>query len=98
PDEVELSLPTPRAVALDPSRGRFSFPQALDVAEVWVQSSYGFSGDLGGGPYNRTASVRAANATFALNEAAASNVGFNDPDVWQARVCHLSSLPLVSAM
>jgi hypothetical protein len=92
PDEVELSLPTPRAVALDPSRGRLSFPQALDVAEVWVQNSYGFSGDLAGGPYNRTASVRAANATFALDEAAASNVGFNDTGVWQAGVSHLSSI------
>src|SRR4030095_1707793 len=53
PDDVELASPVPRVVALDPARGRLAFPSGLDVREVWVQSSYGFSGDLGGGPYDR---------------------------------------------
>jgi hypothetical protein len=73
PDDIELAVPAPRALALDPSRGRVAFPSALDVAEVWVRSSYGFSGDLGGGPYDRTPVVR----------------DMNDPDVWQVGVSHL---------
>ena len=63
PDDVELASPVPRVLALDPSRGRLAFPAGLDVQQVWVQSSYGFSGDLGGGPYDRSAAVRAANQT-----------------------------------
>jgi hypothetical protein len=90
PDDVELASPVPRALALDPVRGRLAFPAALDVREVWVQSSYGFSGDLGGGPYDRSASVRAANQSVAIDVSAASDVGgFFAPDVWQAGVSHL---------
>jgi len=90
PDAVELASPVPRALALDPSRGRLGFPAALDVDEVWVQSSFGFSGDTGGGPYDRTAAVRDAGATFAIEIAAdASATGFFDPDVWQVGVSHL---------
>jgi hypothetical protein len=89
PDEVELASPVPRALALDPSRGRIAFPVALDVEDVWVQSSYGFSGDLGGGPYDRSAAVRAASQSFALDLAPAAGGGFSDPGVWQAGVSHL---------
>jgi hypothetical protein len=73
PDDVELKIPTPRALGFDPSRGRLAFPAALNVEEVWVQSSYGFSGDLGGGPYERTPALRS----------------WLDRDVWQAGVSHL---------
>jgi hypothetical protein len=90
PDAVELASPVPRALALDPARGRLAFPAALDVEDVWVQSSYGFSGDLGGGPYDRTAAVRAASASFAINVTpAAGGGGFFSPDVWQVGVSHL---------
>ena len=90
PDDVELAIPTPRVLALDPARGRLAFPAALAVEDVWVHSSYGFSGDTGGGPYDRTAAVRAANASFG-NElsAPATERGFFGPDVWQAGVTHL---------
>ena len=90
PDDVELALPVPRALALDPSRGRLAFPAALDVEEVWVQSSYGFSGDTGGGPYDRNASVRAINQSLAIDVSAAAGAGgFFDANVWQAGVSHL---------
>jgi hypothetical protein len=90
PDHAALALPVPRALALDPSRGRFVFPAALDVAEVWVQSSYGFSGDTGGGPYDRSAAVRALNSSIAIDVSAAGDVGgFFDPGVWQVGVSHL---------
>src|SRR5262249_38655833 len=61
PDAAVCASPLPRAMALDPTRGRLVFPRGLDVREVWVQSSYGFSGDLGGGPYDRSASLRVIN-------------------------------------
>jgi hypothetical protein len=88
PDDVELASPVPRALALDPSRGRLAFPAALDVEEVWVQSSYGFSGDTGGGPYDRNAAVRATSQSLAIGVSAAAG-GFFDANVWQAGVSHL---------
>jgi hypothetical protein len=90
PDNVELASPVPRAAALDPARGRLAFPIRLDVREVWVQSSYGFSGDLGGGPYDRRAAVREANRLVAIDVSPAGDVGgFFDAGVWQAGVSHL---------
>ena len=81
PDAVELvSPPLPRVLALDPRRGRISFPAGLDLREVWVQASHGFAGDLGGGPYDRNAAVRAAGG---------ENNAFGDPGAWQAGVSHL---------
>lgn len=90
PDEVEFASPLPRALALDSERGRIAFPNTLEVQDVWVQSSYGFSGDMGGGPYDRSAAVRAANTTIGIDLSAAGRAGgFNDPSVWQVGVSHL---------
>jgi len=90
PDEVELGSPPPRALALDPARGRMAFPGGLTVQDVWVQASYGFSGDLGGGPYDRSAAVRAANAAVGIDlTTAGASGGFDDPAVWQVGVSHL---------
>lgn len=49
----------PRAikVAADPVLGRLAFPQGVKPDEVRVSYAYGFSGDVGGGPYNRRQSV-----------------------------------------
>ncbi len=91
PDDVEFASPVPRAVALDPARGRLAFPAALDVREVWTQSSYGFSGDLGGGPYDRSAAVRAVDETVSVDVSAAGvEGGFHDPGAWQVGVSHLT--------
>jgi hypothetical protein len=90
PNDVKFGSPLPRALALDPARGRLAFPTGLDVREVWVQSSYGFPGDLGGGPYDRSAAVREANRTIATDVSPAGDVGgFFKNDVWQAGVSHL---------
>jgi hypothetical protein len=92
PDAVALASPAPRAVALDPSRGRLAFPAALDVDQVWVQSSYGFSGDMGGGPYDRSPAARTASQSVAIDVARAGTAGgFFAADVWQAGVSHLQS-------
>src|SRR5262249_53678829 len=49
-----------------------------------------FSGDVGGGPYDRTAAVRAASATFAIDlSPVAGSRGFFSRDVWQVGVSHL---------
>ena len=90
PDEVEFASPVPRALALDPSRGRLAFPAGLAVDEVWVQSSYGFSGDIGDGPYDRSAAVRAANQSVSIDISRAGRTGgFFDAGVWQVGVSHL---------
>jgi hypothetical protein len=92
PDDVELGSPQPRALALDPARGRIAFPVGLPVHEVWMQASYGFSGDLGGGPYDRSAAVRDTNKAVAIDlSGAGESGGFDDPAVWQAGVSHLTA-------
>jgi hypothetical protein len=88
PDEVELASPVPNVVAVDPERGRLRFPAALDPERVFVTFSYGFSGDLGGGPYDRTASIERADSTE-KSLAADTSRNFLSPRVWQAGVSHL---------
>ncbi len=56
-DGVEQSVDQPISVAVDPVLGRIAFPESATPSNVRVTYSYGFSGDLGGGPYNRRASV-----------------------------------------
>lgn len=46
-------------VAVDPKLGRMTFPGTASPRAVLVDYSYGFSGDLGGGPYDRSASIAA---------------------------------------
>jgi hypothetical protein len=69
PDHVEYPVaqadgstalvPRPISVAVDPVLGRLIFPASAPVPEPpRVSYSYGFSADLGGGPYNRFDSVR----------------------------------------
>jgi len=57
PDDVELASPPPLVVAIDSARGRMRFPAALDVTRVLTNHHYGFPGDLGGGSYDRAASL-----------------------------------------
>jgi hypothetical protein len=59
PDEVELASPAIDAVAIDPDRGRVALARGADAHRVFVTYSYGFPGDLGGGPYDRTGSIDA---------------------------------------
>jgi hypothetical protein len=47
-------------VAADPVLGRMTFPPVTEVTQVQVNYAYGFSDDLGGGPYDRTESISAA--------------------------------------
>lgn len=43
----------PIQVAVDPVLGRLTFPAGVTVARVEVDYCYGFSADMGGGPYER---------------------------------------------
>ncbi len=45
------------SAAVDPVLGRISFPNPAGIASVLVDFNYGFSGDLGGGPYDRRSSL-----------------------------------------
>jgi hypothetical protein len=44
-------------VSVDPVLGRVAFPEGEVPDRVLVSSAYGFSGDVGAGPYDRTAAV-----------------------------------------
>jgi len=45
-------------IAVDPESGRLTIHQAVSPQNVLVSYSYGFSGDVGAGPYDRTSSIR----------------------------------------
>lgn len=47
----------PISVAIDPVLGRITFPMGVTSNKVQVYFNYGFSGDVGGGPYDRQESV-----------------------------------------
>lgn len=50
-----------RRVAVDPVLGRLAIPNGADLpTEVLVSYAYGFSGDLGGGAYNRRDAINRA--------------------------------------
>jgi hypothetical protein len=50
----------PIRIGIDPARGRLAFPAGADVAELRVTHAYLGAGDLGGGPYDRSASLQTA--------------------------------------
>ncbi|BAY08538.1 YCF48-related protein [Calothrix sp. NIES-2098] len=43
-----------KVVAIDPEQGRLAFLDRTVPSQVEVSYAYGFSGDIGGGPYDRT--------------------------------------------
>lgn len=50
----------PISIAVDPALGRFDFPKGTTPTKVEVSYSYGFSGDVGGGPYDKRNSITSA--------------------------------------
>jgi hypothetical protein len=50
----------PISVAVDPVRGRVALPAGETAASVQLGYAYGLAGDLGGGPYDRRASLSKA--------------------------------------
>jgi len=92
PNAVTLPVP-PRVAAIDVRRGRMAFPAGANVQRVWLQAAHGSVADIGGGPYDRGAALRAASSSLSQGTAVdADTGGFFDPTVWQAGVTHL--LPL----
>jgi hypothetical protein len=57
-NDSSTEIPLPITAAVDPSLGRITFSDPDAVAEVLVHYNYGFSGDLGGGPYDRKKSSK----------------------------------------
>jgi hypothetical protein len=51
------SQPKAISVAVDPKLGRITFPSGTNRDAVEVDYAYGFSGDMGGGPYDRSSLV-----------------------------------------
>ncbi len=54
-EEVEL----PIRAGVDPVLGRIAFPPSREPARLHVSYAWGFSGDVGGGPYDRQESLSA---------------------------------------
>jgi len=61
-DELESKVNGDEAkripVAIDPVRGKMTLPGEISLQSVLVSYSYGFSGDVGAGPYDRTSSIQ----------------------------------------
>jgi hypothetical protein len=75
----------PIAVAADPVRGRIAFPGGVSPSSVEVSYTYGFSGDLGAGPYDRSDWLTDPNN---------GPKPFNNPERWQVAVSkELGALP-----
>lgn len=53
------SVDLPIRAAIDPKLGRITFSAGARVRAAYVDYAYGFSGDLGGGPYDRSETLRA---------------------------------------
>jgi hypothetical protein len=61
-----VTITLPIEVAVDPVLGRLAFPSAATHDPVRVSFAYGFSGDVGGGPYRRRVEIPevAGSSTF----------------------------------
>jgi Phage tail protein (Tail_P2_I) len=66
------SQPKTISVAVDPKLGRITFPGGTSRNAVEVDYAYGFSGDMGGGPYDRS---RFLDASFAARVTWQAGVG-----------------------
>jgi hypothetical protein len=64
-------------LSVDPVRGRIAFPAGITPTSVEVSYTYAFSGDLGAGPYDRTAWLGGADTGPAP---------YNNPGRWQVAV------------
>lgn len=60
PDGTSTVVARPISAAIDPVLGRISLSPARAGASVRIDWSYGFPGDLGGGPYDRRRSMERA--------------------------------------
>lgn len=56
-DRKQPKKALPIQVAVDPLLGRMTFPSGAVPEKIEVSYTYGFSADLGGGPYDRSQSV-----------------------------------------
>jgi hypothetical protein len=67
----------PIALSVDPVRGRIAFPASVTPASVEVSYVYGFAGDIGAGPYDRSAW---------LSDPATGPGPLSNPNRWQVAV------------
>ncbi|OUC14147.1 MAG: hypothetical protein B0A82_14140 [Alkalinema sp. CACIAM 70d] len=92
----------PATVAIDPEQGRLAFLGKTLPSKVEVSYLYGFSGDVGGGPYNREeVADNPLTQAFSINATADPTVFAEpiDPLVWRVQqAASASSNPLASAV
>ncbi len=77
PSAGGAAVAMPITLSVDPVRGRLAFPAGVTPATVEVAYTYGFSGDVGAGPYDRT---------NWLSDPTTGPAPFNNPNAWQAGV------------
>jgi hypothetical protein len=58
-DPTKPPIPMPIDVAVDPVLGRLTFPAKIVPHDVRVGFAYGFSANMGGGPYDRRSLIKA---------------------------------------
>lgn len=76
-DQAAIDLPI--VVAVDPVLGRIAFPAGVVPTEVRVSAAHGIPGDVGGGPYDRRATLASFGAPDALWHAAVGRDLVADP-------------------
>jgi hypothetical protein len=54
---TNVTTALPIKAAVDPVLGRLAFPSGVTPTSVRVSFAYGFSGDVGGGPYHRSVEI-----------------------------------------
>ncbi len=64
PSAGGAAVSLPIALSVDPVLGRIALPAGNNATKVKVSYSYGFSGELGGGPYDRNDSVEEITRNF----------------------------------
>ncbi|MGI0493684.1 hypothetical protein ACN4EG_18030 [Alkalinema pantanalense CENA528] len=98
---IPTALP-PATVAIDPEQGRFAFLGTTLPKTVEVSYLYGFSGDVGGGPYNREeVADNPLTQAFSINATADPSVFAEaiDPLVWRVQqAASAQANPLASAV
>lgn len=79
---IDWQAPSPGNIAVDVELGRFMFAPGEDPGwdNLQVNFSYGFSGNMGGGPYNRRETL--ANYTDNIWFVAKNGDGNNNSDGW----------------
>ena len=78
--QIPNSSPSSKIVFVDLSLGRLAFSANIKAQKVYVSYAYGFSADIGGGPYSRCQTLSSPNATTWLGWVAQPIISVSSPE------------------